>query len=214
MGGKNFHQVAPTPGISHDTFRGPKDRVNYGFRDVSMSAKGQLSENSKATRLKSFKGGKTSMSKMNFKGKDRGNYSSAGGGGRGSNNNNVSFSFDRHKDNGISQNQYSVTQNVMGGGAHLQSLELSPSTYDSTKLHVKNISLRPTGYKLPNSDVASFFNTRIFPAYKTLLQESVNYKIEIAPLEWQLWFFNLQESLNLWFYVNSVMNYYINKNRS
>jgi hypothetical protein len=211
MGGKNFHQVAPTPGITHDNFRGPKDRVNYGMRDVSMSAKGSLSENSKATRLKSFKrGGKSkSMSKMDF-GKGRGKYSSGGGGGRIGNDSKSSFSFDRHVNTGISQNQHPVTQDVMGGGAHLQSLELSHSSYDSTKLHVKNISLRPTGYNLPNSDVARFFETRVFPAYRTLLQESVNYKIDINPTEWQQWFFNLQEALNLWFYVDSVMNYYIN----
>lgn len=208
IGGKNFHSVPGSPGYmggapkQHQT-----DRVSLGLRDASVSASGKFN-NSKADRMNKL-GKPTTEEKITMKSvKRRGKYSSNGSNGNDANNKRASFSFDKSINNGISALDKPVLQNPMGGGAHLQSLELPSSKFDDSKLFVKNIQLKPTGLNLPNSDVANFFKTRIFPAYIVMLQERVNYKISLEVSEFQQWFFNIQEALNLWFYVNSVLSYY------
>ncbi len=209
MGGKNIHQLPGSPGYMGGAPKSNQtDRVNYGPRDASMSASGKFNKRTKADRLHTFTNEETNMKPTkNFKGKGRGKYSSYGGGGRDTNSNS-NFSFDKSINNGISGLALPTSQNPMGGGAHLQSLELPPSKYDNSKLFVKNIALKPTGINLPKSDIFNFFSTRIFPSYITMLQERVNYKVTVAPAEFQQWFYNIQEALNLWFYVNSVLSYY------
>jgi hypothetical protein len=210
MGGKNFHQLPGSPMYSGGA---PKqnERVNYGPRDASMSAKGSFSDNTKATRLhkfdKSKSGGGKSMTK-NFK--SRGKYSSHGGGGNNNNGTRSSLTFGKAVNRGISRLDLPINQDMMGGGAHLQSLEYPTSIYDSSKFFVKNIALKPTGLNLPESDIFKFFSTRIFPAYLDMLQKSVNYRLQITTTEFQQWFYNIQNALNLWFYVNSILSFYDN----